>query len=210
MEVTELKKILTKAIKKFNGFGPLGIFADIDAEEFIPEAEVISEDQLADVIDAYLIAIQSDEKFSEEEHIWILQNIAMHSEILEKFNAAHVKALCMHYLNSVQSHATSRIFCIMLLLILDKYLNDKQSFVMFIFNQAKDVNNERLTQRETLMDLTDVLIDLDALKHQEKALRILTVLSERSNLKYVTDRVIDLASVYGDEVIQIVRGWVGR
>lgn len=208
MELEAFKTLLSKASRSFQGFGPLGIYAGID-EEFIPEAEVISASVIHEVVDAYLIYMQS-EKFSESEHIWILENIAMHSEILEKFNAAHVKALCMHYLNSVQSHATSRIFCIMLLLILDKYLNDKQSFVMFIFNQAKDVNNERLTQRETLMDLTDVLIDLDALKHQEKALRILTVLSERSNLKYVTDRVIDLASVYGDEVIHIVRGWVGR
>jgi hypothetical protein len=89
-------------------------------------------------------------------------------------------------------------------------LNEKQSFVRFIFNQAKEANNERLTQRDTLMDLTDVLIDLGAIKRQEKALRILMLLAERSELYYVTDRVLDLALGYGDDLIPILKSWVGR
>jgi hypothetical protein len=157
MEIAELRDMLTKAIRSFNGFGPLGIFADIDDEEFRPEPNVIPTPEIPQVVNAYLLAIQSNEKFSEEEHIWILQNIAMNTDILDKFNASNVKALCNHYLRSIQSHASSRIFCIMLLLLLDNYLNEKQSFVMFIFNQAKEANNERLTQRDTLMDLTDAL-----------------------------------------------------
>jgi hypothetical protein len=60
------------------------------------------------------------------------------------------------------------------------------------------------------MDLTDVLIDLGAIKRQEKALRILMLLAERSELYYVTDRVLDLALGYGDDLIPILKSWVGR
>lgn len=212
MELVELRKILDKATKSFHGFGPLGIYAGLNEEyeSSILEAEIISASNIAEIIQAYLKAIQEGEHFTEPEHIWLLENIAIHNEILDKFGAQDIKTLCSHYLRSVQSHTSSRIFCIMLLLLLDQFMNDKQSFVMFIFNQAKDVDNERLTQRETLLDLTDVLIDLDAIKSQAKALRILMLLSERSGLSYVTDRVLDLALAYGDEVIQILKDWVGR
>ena len=210
MYLPELRSFLVRAIRSFNGFSPLGVFSDIEEEDYIPEAITIPASDIVEVVDAYFNAIQINQIFSEAEHIWILQNIALNVEILNQFNANNIKTLSMHYLNAVPTRASSRIFCIMLLLMLDKFLHDKQSFVMFIFNQAKETNNERLTQRDTLLDLTDVLIDLGAIKDQAKALRILMILSERSNLKYVTDRVLDLSMNYNEETALILLGWVGR
>ena len=210
MDLPELRSLLERAIRSFNGFSPLGVFSDIEEEDYIPEAITIPASDIVEVVDAYFNAIQINQIFSEAEHIWILQNIALNVEILNQFNANNIKTLSMHYLNAVPTRASSRIFCIMLLLMLDKFLHDKQSFVMFIFNQAKETNNERLTQRDTLLDLTDVLIDLGAIKDQAKALRILMILSERSNLKYVTDRVLDLSMNYNEETALILLGWVGR
>ena len=198
MNIYKLREVL----KKVRG---LTLSAD---SEYISETENISVSDISDIANIYFESLPT-EKFSEIEHQWILKNIAIHIEALE-FDANKIKALCVHYLNSVQSHAESRIFSIMFLMMLDKYFNDSQSFVIFIFNQLKNANNAFLTQRETLMDLTDVLIDLGAIKHQEKALRILLVLSERNGITYVAERVLDLAIIYGIEFVEVIKGWIKK
>ena len=211
MERPEFLIILNKAIKGFNGFGPLGIFSDIDEPEYKGavgqnEAGSPTDFSIDEFIACYFDELKRGTVFSEHENIWMLQNVAMHPDSI---TLTEVRLLADLYLKMIAGKYYSRVFCLMILIGIDKTLPDNQSFVSYILKQLSS-DNFQLSQKDTLIDMIEVMADLGAFKHEDKALLFTIRYARSNNLLYVIDRVLDMSMPYGVEMTNKVQEWIKR
>lgn len=211
MERPEFLEILRKAIKSFNGFAPLGIFADIDEGEYREAMSATIRDDLQNFSMEEFIACYFDElrrgtNFTEYENLWMLENIAMHPEFV---TLNEVKLLVDLYVKLINTKAHSRIFCVMLLINIDKSLPVNQSFVSYLIKIVHGPESQ-LSQKDTLIDLIDVMADLGSLKHEDKALKFILRYAQSNNLNYVIEKILNLSIPYGSEMTERIRQWIEK
>lgn len=209
MEVAEFRRELTNVMRGFSGFSPMGILEGAGEEGYIsnPDNE-LPPINIQDMIEAYFDALELREQFTNYEHLWMLEQIGLHKKLQEAFGPRHIKILSDRYLDMIPTNMSCRIFMMMLLMVLDQKLPDNKSFVAYLFKKAQETNNERLSQRDTLIDIVNVMTDLGAINHHDKSLKILITLSDQRDLGYVRDQVLGIASVYDEEIIGKLNEWL--
>lgn len=209
MEIEYFRKFLTERLRVFNGFSPMGVLEGAGEEGYISNINNLQTHfNIEEIIESYFNALETQEQFTNYEHLWVLEQIGLNRELLDKFTVRHLRILTDLYLSAITTNMSCRIFIMMLLMVLDQKLPDNKSFIAYLFKRSSETNNERLSQRDTLIDVINVMTDLGAISHHDKSLKILVIMSDQRELNYVREQVFRIASVYGEEVIQALKQWL--
>ena len=212
MERKDFRTILRQAVQSFRGFAPMGILAEVNESEYKDAVNPNSLDAvklqalMPEMVSWYFLDIESNLEFTEYEHLWMLASIASNLNLVGK---REMRLLSDLYLRSVANHTNSRIFCIMLLLNLDKLLPEKQSFMALIFNVIGG-DKSSYSQRDVLLDLIDIMADLGSIRYQDKALFYIIKYASLNSLSYVHDRIRVLIEMYDEGIQQTMIQWIEK